>query len=209
MRSGHKHPLQPVLPMFIWEPAQCAQMARLLNADQSAYPTEVRNGWAAAVTELGAYIRELNTAEKCGSAARTQAMNRVNARLDPLRFSLQLVHTREGLKRSLLPAVWDGDTSGRTVPLGLAMIADLAAAGQLAKLRECAYCGKWFAARRNRHDAKFCGKRCQKACYSGTEHGQAKNREYVARSRANRKRLAKVALRQARAEARNRKLGQA
>jgi len=199
--------------MFIWDANRGEQMVRLLNTDPNSYRIEIREGWAKARNELASFIRELNAAERLGSSAHTEAMNRVNARMAPLRFTLQLKHTRDGLKRELLPAVWDegADANDRTVPLGLAMIADLVAAGEreLGKLHECDKCRKWFTAKRNRKDARFCEKRCQQSWNRTTEHGKAKNREYVANHREGVKREQERAKRQARRDAANRKPGQA
>lgn len=184
-------------------------MARLLNTDQNAYPVAIRDKWARAVTELGAFIRELNTSERRGNAARTEALNRVNARLGSVRFALQLVRTPNGLKRSLLPAIWDGDAKDQTVPLGLAMITDLAATGELAKLRDCDYCEKWFLASRNRSDARFCNQGCQKRWHRKTEHGREKQKGYTAKSRRLKKEMLEAQLRATRRLAQKRKPGRA
>lgn len=204
MHTKSKRPLQTVRTMFKWGGSRGASdsMASMLNR----YASEA---WA---KELGAFIRELNTAERLGGSVWAHSINRVNTRLGSMRFTLQLVRTREGLERSWLPAVWDGsiDANDRNVPLGLAMIADLAAMRELVKLRECDYCKQWFVAPRNRKSTRFCkGKGCRKAWHGKTPHGREMQREYTKRSRANKKRMIKAQERVTRAFARSRKLGQA
>jgi len=202
MFNASNHPLQAKRPIFKWDDEGAGrQMARVLNcySDQA---------WA---KELGAYIRQLNAAEQQGGQKHAEAVHRVNARLDSMKFKIQLVRTRDGLQRSLIPGLWDGTNGGTetAVLMGLAQIADLAALGELPKLHECVKCRRWFAAKRNRKDVRFCEERCQQSWNRKTPHGRAKNCEYVARSRGNAKRLQEMAKRQARADARNRKPGHA
>ena len=125
----------------------------------------------------------------------------LNARLKEIGWSPYL--WPPSAKKQVLTFRW-GPRDGRGDQLEAGVAFNLAAAGLLARVRQCKHCKKrWLFAIRMHH--RFCSEDCRKAYFGATPLGRKRNREYVRGYRKRKTAHDEAVLRRARRETPSRK----
>ncbi len=120
-----------------------------------------------------------------------EIFERIDSQLAEAEFGLRLLSPiRQGWQREWRPRKQeDGsdDYERASLDLAIAVISDMAAVGELAKIRQCEVCHRWFAGRQRKYSKRFCSDRCGDAHYRNSPEHKEYMRKYLARWKKERR----------------------
>jgi hypothetical protein len=106
-----------------------------------------------------------------------QILQRIDSQLAEAQFGIRLLSPiRQGWRREWLPERQEKSLAAHErvlFDIAVATVSDMAAVGELAKIRQCEYCHRWLAGRQRRHSTRFCSVDCCRSMSEQRSH-QAK-----------------------------------
>jgi hypothetical protein len=111
-----------------------------------------------------------------------EIFERIDSQFAGAEFRTRLLYpTAQGWRREWRPRKNDShDVERALFDLATAAVADMAAVGELAKIRQCGFCHRWFAGRQRKCSTRFCSDHCRDAHHRRDPARRQYMRKYLA-----------------------------